>query len=67
MQPILVSGEAPFMSNFQKKTHWSSEGHDPHWTSMTLTGPMFFFIGCIRLVWAEAENANFHFCYAQAL
>ena len=32
MKPILVSCEPPFRSNWQKK-HWSSGGHDPHWTT----------------------------------
>ena len=44
---------------------------------MTLTGPLskLFLnsashdtkIGCIGLIWAEAKQGNFHFCYAQAL
>ena len=57
----------------------SSGGHTDPVRIMTLTEPVFFFklllnggshdnkIGCISLVWAEGENINFHFCYAQAL
>ena len=48
MQPILVSCEAPFRNSLQKK-HLFSGGHDPHWTSMTPTVPMFF-LNCSQMV-----------------
>ena len=67
MQPILVSCEAPFRSNLQKK--WSIWGHTGPVRVMTLTGPVFFFckllqngalhdtkIGFISLVSAGADK-----------
>ena len=74
MHPILLAYEVPFRSNLQKKTlvqwgsYWSSEGHDPHWTSvfLLLNGASHYTkIGCIRLVWAGAKK--FHFCSAQTV
>ena len=53
----------------QKNIQWSSEGHDPIWTSVFLK--LFLNgashdtkIGCIRLVWAGTKIINFQFCYA---
>ena len=34
---------------FAKKKHWSSGGHDLHWTNLG----------------ENLKNINFHFCYAQ--
>ena len=53
--------------------NWSSEGHDPHLTSMTPNGSIFFCklllngasndtkIGCIQFLWAEANKYKFSF------
>ena len=70
MQPTLVSCEAPFRRNLQKKTlvKW---GHTGSVRVMTLTGLVFYYkfllngashdtkIGCIRFVLAGPKKYKF--------